>query len=165
MNAISKIFLILPAVTLMSCTTNSTRERIVRDMLIAGTVGAAIGYQKDSNQLANATMYAAVTASSVALVDLYLLDPDKEAEKLRQENTKLKNQLDLISNPKVVFETPATFNSKIPDRYKRLINPGEWKIAEIDTWVDDGDNRLIHQDKIMELIPPTLKPNPLGGSK
>ena len=39
-----------------------------------------------------------------------------------------------------------------------MINPGEWKIYALDQWIEAGENQLIHQDKIMELIPPSLVP-------
>ena len=39
-----------------------------------------------------------------------------------------------------------------------MINPGEWKIYALDQWIEDSENKLIHQDKMMELIPPSLIP-------
>lgn len=159
MNAIRKSLFILSSVVFASCATNSSRERIIRDMVIAGAVGAVVGYQKDSNPMANATMYAGVAASSAALLDLYLFDPDKETAKYKKESEDLRRQLDEAFSPKLETQMPGTLSGKVPDKYKSLITPGEWKIYAVDTWIEDGENRLIHQDKMMELIPPTLKPN------
>jgi hypothetical protein len=133
--------------------------------VVGASLGAIYGATRPDYPQQNASMFAALGAAGGALGSLYNSDPDKKIDELKLETQKLKSELDGFSNPKVMFETPATFNSKIPEKYKKLISPGEWKISEIDLWVEDSENRLIHQDKIMDLIPPSLKPNSTGGNK
>lgn len=147
-----------------SCAT-SQKGKIVEGAIIGAVIGGAYGASRPDYQDKNAMMFGAMGAAIGAVALAYHLDPDKHSEQLKAENTKLKKELDLISNPKVIFESPATFNSKIPDKYKKLVNPGEWRISEIDQWLEEGENRLIHQDKIMELIPPSLQPNQQGDQK
>lgn len=136
----------------------SQKGKILEWTAIGATLGGAYGASRPDYQDKNSMMFGALGAVAGAIAGLYYHDPDKQSEKLVLENQKLKRELDLIQSPNVLIETPATFNAKIPDKYKKLINPGEWKISEIDQWIEDSENRLIHQDKIMELIPPSLNP-------
>lgn len=147
-----------------ACAT-TTKGKVAEWTVLGGLAGGAYGSSRPEYKDQNAVMYGAVGAAIGALAAVYYHDPDKQTEQLRLENAKLKKDLDAFSEPKVLVETPATFNSRIPEKYKRLINPGEWRVAEIDQWIEDGENRLIHQDKVMELIPPSLKPNQQGNLK
>ena len=103
-------------------------------------------------------MYGSVGLAAGALVSTLLFDPDQKIESLNQENQKLKSEIDQINNPLPEFSSTAFLNSKIPDKYKNLISPGEWRVYKLDQWVEDGENRMLHQDKMMELIPPTFSP-------
>ena len=141
-----------------ACAT-SQKGKIVEWSVVGAAIGSTYGVSRPEYQDKNAIMFGAVGAAVGALAGLYYHDPDKHSENLVNENKKLKVELDSLRNPKVLIETPATFNTKIPEKYKKLINPGEWKISEIDQWIEDSENRLIHQDKIMELVPPSLNPN------
>lgn len=157
-----KIILVraLSALTLLtgsSCAT-SQKGKISEWAIIGGSAGFVFGSTRPDYQDKNAMMFSAIGTAIGALAGLYYFDPDKQSEKLAFENQKMKKDMELIQASKVIVETPATFNTKIPAKYKQLINPGEWRISEIDQWIEEGENRLIHQDKIMELIPPTLKP-------
>ncbi len=160
---LSKQTLFVLSVTsiLCSCAT-SQKGKIVEWTFLGAAIGGAYGTTRLQEADKNALMYGALGAALGAMAGLYYFDPDKFSEKLANENQNLKKELDLIQSPKVLFETPATFNTKIPEKYKKLINPGEWKISEINQWVEESENRLIHQDKIMELVPPTLNPNLQG---
>ncbi|MFN9066691.1 MAG: hypothetical protein ACK5V3_05640, partial [Bdellovibrionales bacterium] len=89
---------------------------------------------------------------------VYKNDPDLEIEKYKNQTTSLRKQLDELTNPVLEKQLPGTLSGKVPDKYKNLIEPGEWRIYSINQWIEDGENRLIHQDKVMELIPPSLKP-------
>lgn len=156
MSAINK--LIIPF-TLMcvGCATTS-REKILQNMAIAAVSGYVAGQQKGDHKSSYSVMYAGLGASAAAVGSLYYYNIDDENKKLRDETKKLKDELDQVLSPKLERHTPGTMAGKIPDKYRNLISPGEWRVYAIDQWVEDGENRIIHQDKIMELIPPTLKP-------
>ncbi|RYZ93195.1 MAG: hypothetical protein EOP06_01865 [Proteobacteria bacterium] len=156
MNA-SKFFFITSALMTSGCATTKT-ERIIRDMVIAGAVGVAIAQQRDSNRIAYSTMYGSMGAAGAAAIGLYVHNPEGESKRLERENTYLKAKLNQEVVPRLEQTTPATFAGRIPDKYSRLVNPGQWRIYSIDQWAEDGENRIIHQDKIMELIPPSLIP-------
>lgn len=150
-------FLLVALMGLASgCTT--TKEKVFRDMALAGAAGLALGQNEDRYKNANSLLYASSFAAGAAVISLFINDPDKETERLRAEKSRLQADLDQAFNPTLTSELPGTLNGKIPEKYKGLIQPGEWKVYALDQWIEDGENRLIHQDKIMELIPPSLKP-------
>lgn len=156
-NEMAKVGLSASLMLLISCAHTPT-EKVFQNMLIAGAAGAVLGQQKEEYKTTHSIMYGSAAAVIAGAVTLYLNNPDKESEKLREEIRVLKTQMDQMGEPKLATETPATFGAKVPDKYKAMISPGEWRIYEINQWVDDGENRIIHQDKIMELIPPSLRP-------
>ena len=156
LNSLRLIFLLFLLFNL-GCAT-SQKGKIVEWSAAGLATGVVYGSTRQDFKDKNAMMYGAVGAAVGAIAGLYYFDPDKNFERLTDENKRLRQDLDLVQIPKVIAETPATFNTKIPEKYKKLINPGEWRISELDQWIEEGENRLIHQDKIMELIPPSLKP-------
>lgn len=155
MNA-NKIILVIP-VLLCGCAT-TPKQRIIRDTLIAGAVGAYLGSQRSEHKNTYSAMYAGGAASIAAITSVIINDPDKEVLKIRAEKEQVQKELDDLISPKLEETRPGTLSAKLPQKYQSLVNPGEWRIYSIDQWIEDGENRLIHQDKIMELIPPTLKP-------
>lgn len=158
MTATNKLILCSAIILMTGCSTTIKGQTIEWSLAGAG-LGASYGYTRSEYKNKNAMMFAAIGATAGALISLYKQDPDQKISKLNEENVKLKNALEGFTNPKTVYQSPAMFNSKVPDKYKRLIQPGEWRISEIDQWVEDSENRIIHQDKMMELIPPSLKTN------
>lgn len=127
-------------------------------MSIAATTGGVYGYSQTNNKAAMAVLNASLAAAIVGAATLYFENPDKEEIRLRNEVESLKSKLDEFSSPKVAYQSSATFGAKLPSKYRGLVNPGEYKVYELDTWIEDGENRLVHQDKAIELIPPTLSP-------
>lgn len=158
MTAINKI-LILSSVMLLSGCTTTIKGQTVEWSLIGAGAGAAYGHSRSEYKDKNAMMFAAIGAAAGALLNIYKQDPDQKLSKLSDENLKLKKDLESFTSPKTVYQSPAMFDSKVPDKYKKLIQPGEWRISEIDQWIEDSENRIVHQDKMMELIPPSLKTN------
>ena len=141
----------------LSCA-SSPKEKILKNMLIGAATGFALGQLKPENKTGYGLLYAGAGASLVGATSVWFSDIDSESERIKSDNQKLKNELDKIYSPNLTHESSGMMNSKIPDKYKSMINPGEWKVYSLDQWVEDGENRLIHQDKMMELTPPTLMP-------
>ncbi len=130
-------------------------------MLIAGVVGGLIGQTENQFKSTHSQLYASSGAALAGALTVHFEAPDEKIEKLQLELKALRAEVVPSGESKILHSGPGTFNSNIPTKYKKLINPGEWKVSEIDQWVEDGENRLIHQDKVMELTPPSL--SPLGG--
>lgn len=158
MNALKKISFVVTALTLSSCA-STPKNKLVTNVLIGVAAGYAIGSMNKNNSVAFGLLYGGMGGTAAALGTAYLTDFDRDNKRLASENEKLRKDLEAITAPKTVYQSPAMFNSKVPDKYKQLIQPGEWRISEIDQWVEESENRIIHQDKIMELIPPSLKTN------
>lgn len=158
MIATNKIISLSSILLLSGCTTTIKGQALEWSLIGAG-IGAGYGYSRSEYKDKNAMMFAAIGAATGALLSLHKQDPDQKISRLSEENLKLKKEIESFTQPKTVYHSPAMFNSKVPEKYKKLIQPGEWRISEIDQWVEDSENRIIHQDKIMELIPPSLKTN------
>ncbi len=127
-------------------------------MALAGSAGVAYGYSQSDYKGTQAALYGSLAAAIAAVTTLYFEDPDKEEIKLRNEVKSLKAKLDQINEPKLIGMQPAIIGARIPEKYKSLIQPGEWRVYEMDEWVEESENRIIHQDKVMELVPPSLNP-------
>lgn len=160
-NFIKTILLICLVLQLTSCA-STTRDRTYRNMALAGVAGVALGQAQPAYKGTLSLAYAGVGAAVAAALTLYFDDGEKEVERLRAENKIFAAKLGQFDNGKVVGQGTATFGAKVPEKYKALINPGEWRIYDLDQWVEGDDNRLIHQDKMMELIPPSLNPGGHG---
>lgn len=156
MNVLKKTSTLFLGLVFSSCA-SSPKETILQNMLIGAITGYALGQLKPENKQAHSLIYSGMGASLAAVGTLYLTDFDGSKE-LKNQNQKLKSELDKIFQPSLKFETTGMMNSKIPEKYKSMINPGEWKIYALDQWIEAGENQLIHQDKMMELIPPSLVP-------
>ncbi len=145
-------------VCLNGCAISSVKNKLYRDMVIGAAIGAIAAQQKNENKAAYTTMYSGIGAALGAVVSVNLNDPDSENLKLKNQISKFEADLEASLRPKLEFTSSGMMNSKIPDKYKTMINPGEWRVYRLDQWVEDGENRIIHQDRMMELTPPSLKP-------
>lgn len=164
MNAIKSVTIGLFLILLSGCAT-TTKEKIVRNTIFASVIGGSIGAAKQEHKTANTIMYGASAGLVTALASLFYYDPDKELESLRKTTSKLRDEMEEFDNGIKSRRSGFTTNygpalnslEKLPEEYRRMINPGQWSVSEIDQWVDGGEGRLIHQDKMLELKPATLK--------
>ena len=141
----------------LSCAT-TPRQKVLRDMGIAAVLGYSLGQQKDIDKNSYSTAYAFTGAVIAEVIGLLAYDFHEKENLLLKENEKLKLKLDEALNPILVNSGPGTLSGKIPEKYQSLVNPGEWKIFKTDKWIEEDENVLVHQDKIMQLVPPSLKP-------
>lgn len=152
-----KFLILISFVALSSCAT-SFKGKLSQKMALGAGVGALYGSSKDHSKDAHSLMWAGVGAATGALFSMYMDDPDKEVQRLIDESKRLRMEMDEMRSPKLEATVSAFPKSQLPSKYQRLVSPGEWRIYEIDEWVEEGDSRLVHRDKIMELVPPSLKP-------
>ena len=168
MNANSKITLICVSLLSSACATNM-KEKIVRNTLVAGAIGAAVGSTKDQYKTSHELMYGATAAAITALASVYYYDPDQEISNAKKTTEKLRNELDHFENENTLGPSTSNFRRStvagpatnalgaLPDKYKRLIKPGEWQLSEIDEWEKIDDTRMVHKTEMLELQPPILK--------
>lgn len=162
MNATRFIFVFLLFLSATAKSAFTSRQKVYQNMALAGSAGVLYGILQPENRNTYGLLYGSLGSALAAVITLYYLNPDLETKELANENRRLKASLDQFQNPKVLYTTPGTFHSKIPEKYRKLVQPGEWRVSEIDQWIEEGENRIIHQDKIMELVPPSLIPNNNG---
>ncbi len=155
---VSKILSLICLFLIVTSCASTPKEKILKNMMIGAVTGFALGQLKSENKTGYSLLYSGAGASILGAVSVWYSDMDSESERIKSDNQKLKTELDKIYSPNLTHESSGMMNSKIPDRYKSMINPGQWKVYSLDQWIEDGENQLIHQDKMMELIPPTLTP-------
>jgi hypothetical protein len=150
----------LAFISLLSLTacTGTPREKTLSLMLSGVAAGAAYGATRPEMKRENAFIFGGSLGVLGAATGFFLFNDDEEVLKVKAERDLLKLEIEKKSKGTLIKELPATFSAKIPKQYLPLVRPGSWRVMEIDQWVEDGENRLIHQDKIMELVPPTLSP-------
>ncbi len=163
MNAFNKM-LLAGIISLQGGCATSIKGKTLQNSLAAGAAGALYGNSRDTYQATHAAMYGGVLAAIAALTTVFVLDPDKDIESARKTTTKLRDELDDFDNSHRGYTNGRQLNGsavssfeKLPPEYRKMIDPGHWSISEIDQWVDGGEGRLIHQDKLLELKPATLK--------
>lgn len=152
-----KLFVAFSLLSLTACS-GTPREKTLSLMLSGVAMGAAYGASRPEMKRENAFIFGGSLGLVGAATGLYLFGDDVRLTQMEKERDYIKMELEKKSKGTLIKELPATFSAKIPKQYLPLVRPGSWRVMEIDEWVEDGENRLIHQDKIMELVPPSLVP-------
>lgn len=145
------------AISLVGCA-STQRQKLFQGIALGAVAGAGYGSTKAEQKDANIALWAATGAAVGAIATVLLNDPDAEIEKYKKEAERIRAEHEEMLAPRIEGASSALFGARVPEKYKGLIEPGEWRVMSIDQWVEDGETRLIHQDKIMELVPPTLRP-------
>lgn len=155
MNA-SKLVLLSGVILLQACA-HTTKGKLYQNMALSAGAGALIGQTHRDYPNTYSFSLASAAAALAAIITIHLDDPDREVKKIREEMALLKSVYSPEKLEKQVAGRPLVFGNEILESYKKMIVPGEYRIYSIDRWVPEGENRLVHQDKIVELIPPSLK--------
>lgn len=159
MKLLKDSILVSSVLLLCSCAT-TYRGKIVQNALIGAAVGVLVGQSKETHKGPNSIMYGSLGASIGGLGTVYYLDPDKEVDSLKSVNAELAKALAESSGskpPMLDYKGPAlSAPNKLPEKYKSLINPGEWAVYTIDEWEQIDESKMIHKDKMIQITPPTL---------
>lgn len=154
---------VLLALLLVGCATN--RSRTLLGMALAGGAGSGAGYAaapKEESPAGHALLWGGVSAAVMGALGLFLFDEQHRAQELTRENEVLKRTLDGLTGKedtgRLVVDTQSPFGKDVPQEYRGLIKPGRWSVYALDHWTLQGENTLIHQDKMVRLIPPELSP-------
>lgn len=153
------------ALVLCSCaSTNHTKTLITMGVMGAGgaTVGA-ITAPINENAAAHALLWGGVAAAVAGAAGMFIFDEEKRSDALLRENETIKKTLDALhgasQSPVLLYETLAPLGKDIPSEYQSLVKPGRWSVYGLNQWILQGENVLIHQDKMMKLLPPEFNPN------
>jgi hypothetical protein len=130
-----------------------------------GAVGASIGAftaPKDEARSGHALLWGGLSAAAGFAAGSFLFDEQKRSDELDRQVGVLKKSLSALSGegdePKPILESSSVFSKDLPAEYKGLIRPGRWSIYQINQWVVNGENTLVHQDKMIRLLQPELFP-------
>src|SRR5438445_6339118 len=119
-----KFFILsISSLLILSSCASTTSQKVYQNMTLAGVACAAYGYSHEDYKNTQAALYGSLAAAIAAAVTLYVEDPDKEEIKLRNEVKSLKAKLDQINEPKLIGVQPATFNARIPEKYRAMVQP------------------------------------------
>lgn len=140
---------------LASCATPQKSRMAVTISSFA--VGAAIGAgtaPKDERTELHAMYWGGILGVAGALISNLYFNEENEREKMNLENAKLKAEMDLMKNGQAVLlkEGRGYFKNSSGEEYFQN-GKAKWRIYQVDKWSKDGPNRLLHQDRMVELIP------------
>ncbi len=161
------VFFTLLTVT-PGCATMSNKTKTILSMIgvgfVVGTVAANVAPQND-NPTAHGVMWGASGAVVTGIASMYLYDDEgkkKEAERklevAQKELSVFRNESEANGSP-VEVESESGLSRDLPTEYKGLVKPGQWSVYKINNWVSQGENSLVHQDKILRIDPPQFQPS------
>jgi hypothetical protein len=154
------------ALMCVSCA-STNRARTLGSMLAAGAASGAIGAATtpaNESPAGHALLWGGLAAAVGAVVGLYLFDEQSKSSDLARENEGMRKTLDAMqggagASAELLYQNNSPFSKDVPVEYQSLIKPGQWSIYKLDQWTMQGENTLIHQDKMIKLLPPGLNPN------
>lgn len=152
---------------LTACASSSFKEKTFRNMIVASAVGLAIGQTEKENKGSYSLIYGGGAAATAAVASILAYDPDKEIEKATGVSKEVSDSLEqALQNPisKKYYDSNKQGSSlrnfnQLPERYRKLINPGEWRLSQISEWEQLDDFTLVHKTELLEIRPPELKIN------
>lgn len=156
--------------TLLLCSSCATMSNKTKNLLLisgAASVGATVGAltsPQGESTLGHAMLWGGLAAAGAGTVGILVNDDTKKLEEFqrqlevaKKENAALKGE---AATDAVDLEAQTTppIGKDFPSEYKHLVQPGKWAIYKLNKWVMHGENTIIHQDKMIRLIPPSLMP-------
>lgn len=159
------IFISMAIITASAgCATNrkSTLALMGAGLIAGGTVGA-VTRPEGEEMLPHALLWGGITAAACGAAGLFLFDEEKAHDETKERAAKLESEIKKFKeelNPKIVSQSTGVFEKPVPAPFDKLIKQGAWKIYKMDRWIAEGEdnNRIIHQDKMIEVTPPQLMP-------
>ena len=157
--------------TFTGCATLSNRAKTLLLMGGVGMASASLGYAlapSDARPEMSATYFGAVGAAIAGVVGLFVFDEEKRSGELDRQNAVIKKELEAYRDeggshePELLYDGSAPFGKEIPTEYQGLVRPGHWSVYRLNQWVTQGEGTIIHQDRLMKLVPPQLNPVSAG---
>lgn len=137
-------------------------------MTAAGSVAATIAANNapsGENRVAHAALWGSGTAAVTGVAGLYIFDEQQRSQEINRklevavsEIRALRGESEQARN-ELLIGADSTFPKSLPDEFKNLVRPGKWSIFKISQWINQGENTLIHQDKMIRLEPAQFRPN------
>ena len=138
-----------------ACATNrQNRWAVTGASFAAGTaIGVASAPASERKEL-HGVYWGALMGLAGALISQEIFSDEKEIERLNLENQKLGLQMDMIQNANTVLLRSGKGYFKTSTG-EELFSSGKarWRLYQIDKWTKNGPNQMIHQDRMVELLP------------
>lgn len=147
-----KLLYFLSMIFFCGCATHQkSRLALTVSSFAVGAAAGAATAPKDERQDMHAAYWGGLLGVAAAIAGNYIYSDESHAEKVTLENEKLRAQLDLIQNSNKVLVKQGKGKFKGPDSFKS--GDSTWKLYQTDQWVKDGEYRMFHQDKMIEIAP------------
>lgn len=119
----------------------------------------ALSAPKDDNKGMHFALGGGLCSAAVGSYRLYMREPNDEIRekdlKIKELNIKLSNQ-----DPQTDETIESAYGTEeMPEDIQKLIQPGLWKVFNINNWKKKSSNSYVHEDKILEFNPPKVKIN------
>ena len=152
-------YLILTLVLLAFVTSGCATNRENRWAMTGGAVAAGVALGSatapgEERKELHAVYWGAILGLGASLIAQEIFSDSKEIERLKAENQKKDLQLDVIQNSKTVLLREGKGYFKSPSGEEFFSGEkAKWRLYQIDKWVKQGPNQLIHQDRMVEIVP------------
>lgn len=157
------LFLVLFLVSLSAfsgCSSLSNRQKSL--MIIAGgaLVGGVVGYTTAPDgtlPIAHAALFGSTAAAVCSVSSLFLFDEQKRSQELDRKLQIAQREIDALldrseKGEKILYQSSLSLGKNLPEKYKDLVQPGNWSVYQLDQWISQGDNVLVHQDKMLKIV-------------
>lgn len=158
---------VIVSIALGGCASMSNRTKTLITMAGTGIIVGTIAANKapiDENPLAHAAVWGGTSAAVAGAISLYVFDEQKKSEELERKLGVAQRELDSLrgEGPGLsqipIAQSDSSFAKDIPAEYRSLVRPGGWSLYKINNWIVQGENTLIHQDKLLRITPPHFQP-------
>lgn len=157
-----KLILYVITVSIIGCSTTG-RKKTLAYMGGAFLGGAALGATaapEGDNRNMHAMLWGSTASAVIGATLIYLNDENSEIKEkdyqIRELTTRL-NDAKNINSLNTSNGNSSFLESKLPKEYSHLVEPGKWKIYQINEWKKVSESEFVHQDKLMEIEPPKIK--------
>jgi hypothetical protein len=136
-------------------------------MTTVGAGAGVVGYNTappGENPYAHGALWAGAAAAATGILGLYVFDEQKRSRELERQVEIANKEISALrgmpgSGEEVLVSSSQGFGGQdLPEELKTLLDPGWFKIYQTSKWVKQGDDTLIHQDKIVRIKKPQLIP-------
>jgi len=125
-----------------------------------GGAAGAITSPRGESALMHGTLWGGLAAGISSIASLFIFDSEKENKELKETNNKLVEEIgsfNKLSAPEIEAANEIGFGKPLPQGLREIVKPGKWRLYKLDQWIDAGDNSMIHQDRMIEIMPAVLK--------
>ena len=145
------------------CASMPNRTKTILTMvgtgLIVGTI-AANRAPVDENPGTIGFLWGGNAAAVAGIISLYVFDEQHRSEVLEKQLSSSQKEVDVLrgegegASRAPIFDSETGLERQLPKEYRGLVQPGKWSIYKIDNWISQGENTVVHQDKMVRIIPP-----------